>query len=435
MLYRELTPEHEQYILNKLSSKDKTQETLQQELANEFGTLPRTIREWRKKLILKLSPSNTTSSEPENENTCNQEVLKLRKSITNHKDEINKLRTELKDALKEATTTSAIKKLIHGVNKDFNDLPEWLSPCDVKNEIPIFDGVPVLFISDLHFDEIVDSGEMGGVNQYNRRVATDRLTYTVDKAIDILENNINGEYDGIILALGGDQLSGIINNGNEHNEATIIESLLALSELLVQVIERLQNKFKKVFVPCVNGNHSRLQQQYKFKHKTTENYEFLLHHIVAKNFRNNSSIKFYIPDEPDAYFKVYNTKILLTHGDFIKGGGIGIAGVLTPIMRGMLKKKSVMTSINKSFDVMMIGHFHQYNILGSGSHSSSVIMNGSIKGYDEFAKGLSLPFSQPEQALFIIHPTKGITFNIPIQCNGYEEQNKVDKNEDIIKIW
>jgi hypothetical protein len=50
------------------------------------------------------------------------------------------------------------------------------------------------------------------------------------------------------------------------------------------------------------------------------------------------------------------------------------------------------------------------------------------------AKGLSLPFSQPEQALFIIHKYKGVTFTTPIQGNGYE-QNIYTKTDNLISVW
>ena len=55
--------------------------------------------------------SKISNKETEEIKEMNSDTLKLRKQLNNHKDEISKLRSELKDALKEATTTSAIKKI------------------------------------------------------------------------------------------------------------------------------------------------------------------------------------------------------------------------------------------------------------------------------------------------------------------------------------
>ena len=68
------------------------------------------------------------------------------------------------------------------------------------------------------------------------------------------------------------------------------------------------------------------------------------------------------------------------------------------------------------FDVLMMGHWHQYMNLGN------VVVNGSLKGFDEYARTQRFSFERPRQALFIVHPEHGVTFSVPVYADN------VDKN-------
>jgi hypothetical protein len=45
-----------------------------------------------------------------------------------------------------------------------------------------------------------------------------------------------------------------------------------------------------------------------------------------------------------------------------------------------------------------------------------VLINGSLKGYDEYAWNNSFSFEQPQQALFLVTPEHGASFHMPIRC-------------------
>jgi hypothetical protein len=59
-----------------------------------------------------------------------------------------------------------------------------------------------------------------------------------------------------------------------------------------------------------------------------------------------------------------------------------------------------------------MGHWHTYLAL------SDVIVNGSLKGYDEYARlAMRAPYEPPIQALFFVHPEHGITAQWGVQCS------------------
>jgi predicted phosphodiesterase len=232
---------------------------------------------------------------------------------------------------------------------------------------------------------------------------------------------------GFVLALGGDLLSGNIHEElRENNEAPILVSVINLANLLATVIEKIQKELKvHMFIPMVIGNHGRLDKKPRMKNKAEDNYEYILFHMIAKHFVNNKNITCHIPSSADAYYTIYDTKFCLTHGDSFKGGN-GIAGIFSPIMRGDLKKRHVQQAVQNPYDVLLIGHFHQLIT------TKSLIVNGSVKGYDEYAYNMNFGYEDPQQALFLTHPLYGNYAQFAI--NGIDKSKNPRKNKDRISI-
>lgn len=83
-------------------------------------------------------------------------------------------------------------------------------------------------------------------------------------------------------------------------------------------------------------------------------------------------------------------------------------GALGPIIRGDHRKRSRNAQIDQDYDTMLLGHWHQLIQL------QRLIVNGSLKGYDEYANQNNFPYEPPRQALWITHPQHGITFSAPV---------------------
>jgi len=105
--------------------------------------------------------------------------------------------------------------------------------------------------------------------------------------------------------------------------------------------------------------------------------------------------------------QVHDTRFLLTHGDQFRGGS-GIAGIMSPLKLGQHRKGQREQALGRGFDWMVMGHFHQY-ICGQG-----LLVNGSLKGYDEYAYISNFGTEVPTQAFWITTPEHGMTFTAPI---------------------
>jgi hypothetical protein len=270
--------------------------------------------------------------------------------------------------------------------------------------------VPVLFLSDLHFDEVVEPSQVEYVNEYNREIASKRIKAVFNNALDLLTKKLKARYAGVVVALGGDLLSGNIHEElAETNEATILESVLALTEILHAGLQQMVDEFGKLYVPCVVGNHGRIHKKPRAKFRVQQNYEWIIYQLLAQRFAGDPRVTFEIPDSTDVTFKIFNTTFLLTHGDQFKGGS-GISGIFTPLMLGASRKLKRQQAVQKPFDVMMVGHFHSY------IHTSGLITNGSTKGLDEWAYSMNFGYEEPQQAMFLVHENHGITIRMPVLC-------------------
>jgi len=273
--------------------------------------------------------------------------------------------------------------------------------------------VPTLFASDFHWGEIVDPAQIGGVNEYNIAIAHERLRTMIETSVDLLRNHIQCEsdYPGIVFALGGDMVSGDIHEELvATNEAEIMKVMLDLFGALCWAIERLANEFGQIFVPCVSGNHGRNTHKIRAKGRNFTSFDWLMYQFLAKRFEADERVKFFIPDGADALYEVMGHRYLLTHGDQFRGGD-GMIGALGPIIRGDHRKRGRNAQIGMGYDTMLMGHWHQLIQL------QRLIVNGSLKGYDEYAYQGNFGFEPPRQALWLTHPQHGITFSAPVHVH------------------
>lgn len=340
---------------------------------------------------------------------------------------IARLEKDLSAATEQLGLQSAIKDVLGTVvlKLDELQLPAWALEPQKDSSAP---GVPTLFLSDLHWDEVVQPSQIGGVNRYSRAIAQRRLRYTVDTAVHLLHIlDKDMRYPGIVVALGGDMISGNIHEELQAtNEFNVMPTVLDLYQHLTCALKALADVFGHVFVPCVSGNHGRNTRKPWAKDRNATSFDWLLYQLLARHFAavGDKRVTFFIPDGPDALYRVYSTRYLLTHGDQFRAGD-SIIGPIGPLFRGNQKKTARNQAVGQDYDVMMCGHWHQY------IHVERLIVNGSLKGYDEYASQQNYMFEPPRQALFVTHPRYGITYRMPVLC---EQPPKVRKTPAWVSI-
>lgn len=266
--------------------------------------------------------------------------------------------------------------------------------------------------SDYHIGEAVNPAEMNGYNAYNVEIAEQRVRRFFERTIVVSRDYLAGvTYDGIVMPSLGDTISGDIHDEFvQTNELTNYESVPHAVAWLGEGIGMLADEFGKVHVPCVPGNHPRDSRQPRYKKRSAHNADTLISRLVAQNFHNDDRVTFDIPASLDADFSIYGAKFRIEHGDEVAGSGGGVQGALPALVRHTHKRRKQAQAEGVPFDYLLMGHWHQLMpLLGAG-----FIVNGSGKGYDEYARGKGFAPELPQQFLGLVTPERGLTAQYPL---------------------
>ena len=337
----------------------------------------------------------------ESSETMRAEVLKVRRERDSAISEMVRVSTQLEQ----------VQRALHVVEQAESaqlQPVKWLMPTAKPRPSA---ATLVLMLSDLHLDEIVEPDEVDGLNAYNRTIAVQRMKRWSNNVVKLARHHLSGmKYDGVVLMLGGDTFSGDIHDElKETNEDSMLGSLLYWAEQIASAIDLLADEFKKVHVAAVAGNHGRTTRKPRMKLRARTNFDWLLAKMLERHFAGDRRVTFQIPESSDCLLSIYDTNHLLTHGDQTQGGG-SIGGIYPPIMRMRARKAQRYLATGASFQTLWLGHWHQY------LPSPSMVVNGSLKGYDEYAYISNFSFEPPQQALAIVVPEKGITIQAPVFC-------------------
>jgi predicted phosphodiesterase len=355
-----------------------------------------------------------------------QEMHDLKGENSKHKAHIRSLQRQLQSIRRDNLSNKEVRESIFGLASRPARPPTW-SVLPKTTHVGL--AIPTVNFSDWHWGEVVRPEEINGINEFNLAIAVRRLQRLVKKIISLCDEHKGYKYPGINVILGGDMVSGDIHPELENtNEMPLLPTLLHLFDKLVWALSALADHFKHVWVVCVTGNHGRNTKKPQAKNRQYTNFDWLLYQMLERHFKSlkDDRFTFFIPDGFDASFKIYNHRYLLTHGDNLGvAGGDGIIGAIGPIMRGSVKVGMQKRRIGIDFDTIVMGHWHQYIAL------KKIMVNGTLKGYDEYAMMRRFDPEPPCQALWFTHPKYGIGYTVDILL---EEPKDVAAASQVIHI-
>ena len=378
------------------------------ELGRLCGIGKDTAHTWRDRDTYTVSPQHSSVEDRLNlkmDNPGERRIIAENRAL---KSQLAALRTE-------NLANSELNRITNEISASRISVPKWQSSrkSDRKDT-----ATACAFMSDWHLDEVVYKAQVMGCNEYNRKIAEVRCGQFFDNTVQLAKKYISGvQYDGLYLFMGGDIFSGNIHEElKETNEGTIIESILYWIEPIASGIRHLADNFNHVHIPCVVGNHGRLSRKPTMKNRAQENFDWLLYHMLAMQFKNDTRITWDISPSPDCLVKIHDTSFLFTHGDQFRGGS-GISGLLSPLLLGDHRKRKRQAAVRQPYEYMVYGHWHSL-VLGV----RGLLGNGSNKGYDEFAFCSNFDFEPPQQALWLVQPRVGVTGRWPIHVLGDTEK-------------
>lgn len=268
----------------------------------------------------------------------------------------------------------------------------------------------VLLWSDAHAGEVVSAEETNGMGGYDwpimlarhRQILRSVLSYKAHRNYPVRRLHILGLGDGL--------------SGNIHEELRETNSM-PLEEAVVQFgldmadwIEEFVPEFPEIRFSGVVGNHPRTTVKPASKRKYN-NSDWTAYRIMEQRLRKVPSVTFDIPKAQTHPVSVMGRRILMFHGDTV--GPSAMVGVPTGgIVRHVAKLRNQWANFGQPVDHFVCGHFHEVNLYGG----KRILVNGSIKGPDEYGLGRFGEAAPPMQILLTFNEKHGLTDISYLDC-------------------
>lgn len=308
---------------------------------------------------------------------------------------------------KRADESEHILREMAGIFRREVHVPKWTLPGDGKKGR----AVGLIHLSDLHNGEVVRPEEIGGINEYNPDIFQRRFRRMIAAAVEILPRwAADSDLKGVVVALNGDLISGDIHDElRRTNALTAHEQVAHTTDEIAGGIRPLADRFGNVLIVVTPGNHGRTTEKTHAKRMAALSYDTMIGNILARTFADDKRITVNVASGADVLFPIFGWSILQTHGDSMgTGGGQGFAGPELPIVRGGKKIKLSGFASGERYDIILTAHYH------TSSNPGSILANGSMIGYNEYAVRIRAQPEPPMQWLALIHEKWGLRERHPV---------------------
>ena len=315
--------------------------------------------------------------------TANELTEEMVKRLQSKKDEEYKERVRLQDARreynKELRAEARYENLVN-IMKDClsnvatSNIEFGEKHLHIENKKSKY---AILMFSDWHYGALCDSQW----NYYDTNVAQLRAEQLVAKTQSyILSLGITD----LIVEINGDMCEGMINIGNRvASEESVVEQIINVSKLLSKCILSLKPYVNSIKVVTTLGNHGRLTPNRKEQADERENFEMLIPEFLRLTLGNDIPI---VTSQGLDFVKYeFDDKIIcLSHGHHDK---------VNSAIDNMIRVYKVVP------DEIHLGHWHHMSDLNDSN--IHVVVNGSIKGVDDFGLKATRCTTQPSQNLIV----------------------------------
>ena len=315
--------------------------------------------------------------------TANELTEEMVKRLQSKKDEEYKERIRLQDARreynKELRAEARYENLVNIMKDCLSDVATsniefGKKHLHIENKKSKY---AILMLSDWHYGALCDSQW----NYYDINVAQLRAEQLVAKTQSyILSLGITD----LIVEINGDMCEGMINIGNRvASEESVVEQIINVSKLLSKCILSLKPYVNSIKVVTTLGNHGRLTPNRKEQADERENFEMLIPEFLRLTLGDDIPI---VTSQGLDFVKYeFDDKIIcLSHGHHDKA---------TSAIDNMIRVYKVVP------DEIHLGHWHHMSDLNDSN--IHVVVNGSIKGVDDFGLKATRCTTQPSQNLIV----------------------------------
>lgn len=273
------------------------------------------------------------------------------------------------------------------------------------------EAVACVLLSDWHVEEPVSLEEMHGLNEFNLEIAEARTEKFFQNSLKLAHIQASAcDVKRMWCGMLGDIITNHLHDDNKiNNLLQPVEAInFALGLISSGIDYWLENSDFDFDFDCVCGNHGRTTKFMATSKPGATSLETFLYGALAARYASNPRVSFRVAAGAMAYREYFNFRMRLIHGYEIGYQG-GVGGVTVPIRKKIAKWDQGIRA-----DLTCMGHFHQ--LLNGGDH----IVNGSLIGYNTYARMIGASPEPARQAFFLIHSRNGgeLSATAPVWLDG-----------------
>ena len=268
----------------------------------------------------------------------------------------------------------------------------------------------VMHLSDEHADQVVLPHRVGGLEEYNFRVAMARAETYVDTVLDFTMKTLsNYHFNTLWILAYGDHVSGEIHDATDDSEyRNAIRNALAVGQMHACMIRDLAPHFAQVKVVYLSGNHGRRSQKKNYR-RPWDNWDYLVAETAAGVLRDQENVEFLVPDAYSANIEINGYTFNLSHGDDIKSwNSLPFYG----IERQSRRLTSLHAAQGRQIHYFCRGHFHTLSTMQNPG--GETLLNGSWPATDEYCYEALGAYHTPMQLIHGVHEKHGVTWRLPV---------------------
>lgn len=313
---------------------------------------------------------------------------------------------------RSAAKLAAALRYIAGLESRIRHLEEYRKPPAKLPKIgrtlksDRSESVPVLVLSDLHMEEIVDPRRVNGINEYNPEIARTSLRQVFESNIKLVRMFAR---DTVIRSQVIPILGDLITNASMPHPGMMRTCAMGPSEAanfaytcLRDGIDLTLNATKlRLHLPCVGGNHDRSTEEVIIGEEAGFSWATQVYRRLAEAYAGEPRITVEVAEDHLLYGTVFDRVIRYHHGHSVRGSSNSSGGLLA-----MLRGAAMAWDVNRRADITVSGHFHTRINTGGIVSNSSLIGPTAYSVFNKFGK------EPAQQELFLIEKRNGGTMSI-----------------------
>ncbi len=325
------------------------------------------------------------------------------------------------------------------VHKSLPPVPEQIRATKLENMG--FDTAQqgVALFSDLHYYSEIDRRASNGLAEYNIDIARERLARWRNGILRFTQmNQIWVQLDHLNILALGDDLEGhgeMFQSQALQMSESIIFQLMGFVEDMVGVILSFLERYKKISIVKVPGNHGRVAARARGSY-TPDNFETIAWELIAERVRNQTGGEWTTSENGNRHLEGGQVEFHIVYGAIgfvdILGWlcaarhGHGIRGLQATYTGAIDNKLRLNAIIGEVINYYFKAHLHEAQ---SAEHEirGEIIQNGCFVGPSLLSIEMSRAAANlPSQDFMLFHPKRGKTHHYRVHLAEVEEVRQLE---------